>query len=244
MTGPPPDQPDEVEAAIDLLYELAPEDFVAGRDELARRLRLSGDRDAARDVKSLRKPSPAAWAVNQLARRGLLTTLLDISAELRAAQGGASGAGPEALRELSAKRRREVASLTEQAGKILRESGSTAARAQLDRVSNTLQALTLDEEGAERLGGGRLERDETPTGFGGSFPAAGPSLAESKHMEDRDQARRREELRRVAEEADREAERLAQKARAAEDEAARARAAADAAAGRAAEARRAVEGAG
>lgn len=137
MRGRSPETPHDVEAAIDTLYEIPPDDFVHARGELVRRLRERGEREAAAGVKSLRKPSPSVWAVNQLARRGLLDALLEVSAELRDAQGGASTAGPEALRELSGRRRREVASLTEQAGAILRAAGLAAARTQLDRVSNT-----------------------------------------------------------------------------------------------------------
>src|SRR5919202_1156757 len=52
----------------DDLYGLALDAFVPDRDALAKRLRADGDRAAADEVKALRKPSVAAWAVNQAVR--------------------------------------------------------------------------------------------------------------------------------------------------------------------------------
>ena len=51
------------------LYELDPKDFVAGRDQLARDLRADGDKDGAKAVKGLRRPSIPIWALNQVARQ-------------------------------------------------------------------------------------------------------------------------------------------------------------------------------
>ena len=55
-------------ADIDRLYALPREEFTPQRDELAKRLREEGDRDGAAAVKALRKPTIAAWAVNQVQR--------------------------------------------------------------------------------------------------------------------------------------------------------------------------------
>jgi hypothetical protein len=52
----------------DELYGLALDAFVPERDALAKRLRADGRRDEANEVKALRKPSVAAWAVNQAVR--------------------------------------------------------------------------------------------------------------------------------------------------------------------------------
>jgi hypothetical protein len=53
--------------ALAALYRLPLEEFVAARDQLARQLRAAGDRDGARPVAGLRRPSISAWAANQLA---------------------------------------------------------------------------------------------------------------------------------------------------------------------------------
>ena len=57
-----------VDKAIDRMYAGPLDEFVARRNELARSLSKEGDREGAEGVKELRKPSVAAWAVNQLAR--------------------------------------------------------------------------------------------------------------------------------------------------------------------------------
>ena len=50
------------------LYGLPLERFTEERNALAKRLREEGQRDEAATVSKLRKPSVAAWAVNQIVR--------------------------------------------------------------------------------------------------------------------------------------------------------------------------------
>src|ERR1700727_3143175 len=52
----------------DQLYGLPLDQFVAERGALVNALRADGDRGQAAEVAALRKPSVAAWAVNQLVR--------------------------------------------------------------------------------------------------------------------------------------------------------------------------------
>ena len=59
----------DLEKQIDRLYAVPPGEFVGRREELARSLRSEGKRESADEVKKLRKPTVAAWAVNQLVRR-------------------------------------------------------------------------------------------------------------------------------------------------------------------------------
>ncbi len=59
----------DAEDRIDALYDLAPEEFVAARDQLAKDLRAEKDREGAKEVKALRRPTVTAWALNQFARR-------------------------------------------------------------------------------------------------------------------------------------------------------------------------------
>ena len=53
---------------IDRLYELPLDEFIPERNALAAELRRAGERDAAAEVKTLRKPSRVASAVNRLVR--------------------------------------------------------------------------------------------------------------------------------------------------------------------------------
>ena len=76
---------------IDRLYAGPAEEFIARRDALVKELKAVKDKDGAATVKALRKPTVAAWAVNQLAHnaRRDVAKLLDIGDALREA--------PEAL---------------------------------------------------------------------------------------------------------------------------------------------------
>lgn len=143
------------------LYGLPLEEFTSARNELAAALVKDGDAEAARAVKALKKPSVAAWAVNQLARRnaGEISELLDQRERLE----GASGAE---LRAASQERRKLLAKLVKSAGKILTEAGHGASPATLEKVTQTLQAGASGDE--ERLlRAGTLTRELAPSGFAG-----------------------------------------------------------------------------
>ncbi len=57
-----------IEAAVDELYSLPREEFVAARDARAKEARSAGQRELATAIRVLRKPTVAAWLVNLLAR--------------------------------------------------------------------------------------------------------------------------------------------------------------------------------
>jgi hypothetical protein len=223
------------------LYSLPLDSFTAARDALASRLRSGGDGSAAAEVRSLRKPSVPAWAVNQLVRRHRdeIGSLVATSSELRVAQTGHGD--PQTVRRLAAQRRASAAALGERAAEILEEAGLGRSSGALERVTNTLLALTTDEEGEQRLLTGSLTRDETPTGFAGSLEfvtdEAPPPTARRKSASSRREARR---LAQDAKSAEREAGRLEALATRAEEDAARARAEANDARERARRARRAA----
>ena len=104
---------------IDRLYGLPLGEFTAARNKLAGRLRTEGDREAAEEVKGLKKPSEPAWAVNQLARadKPKMTALLRAGERLREAHQAAGGrGGRDELRAAIANERervRELAALAE-----------------------------------------------------------------------------------------------------------------------------------
>lgn len=157
---------DEVTAE---LYGLDPKDFVPARNELAKRLRKSGDRDVAAQVAKLRRPSPAAWAVNQLARRHRadLEELVRLGEALRAAQDSAlAGAQPGDLRQAGRARRDAVSRLAGLAEALLDERGGGGA-AHTREVASTLEAASLDADAASAVLDGRLSEElQPPSGFG------------------------------------------------------------------------------
>jgi hypothetical protein len=241
--------------AGDELFGLAPEQFVAARDELARRLKREGDAEAAATVKALRRPPLSAWAVNRLARGDGpgLDRLLAAGERLRAAhQAALAGEGADELRSATRAEREAAAGLVEAAMGLLREAGHPATDATRDRVAATLHAAAASPEAADLVRHGRLTADLDPSGFGSPGDAAvrtagaradGDGTAKRKREDPaarrarraaavaaRDDARKRARL--AADQAvlaTRQAERLGRLADQAEREAGRARATAAAA---------------
>jgi hypothetical protein len=161
--------------AGDELFGLAPEEFVAARDELARRLKREGDAEAAARVKALRRPPLSAWAVNRLAREQgpALAPLLAAGERLRAAtQAALAGEGAAELRAAAKAEREAVAGLVRAALELLGEAGHPATDATRDRVAATLHAAAASPEAAELVRHGRLTADLDPSGFGTTPEAA------------------------------------------------------------------------
>jgi hypothetical protein len=159
----------------DELFGLPPEEFVAARDELARRLKREGDAEAAKWVKALRRPPLSAWAVNRLAREQgqALGRLLAAGERLRAAhQAALAGEGADELRNAAKAEREAVAALVETALELLREAGHPATDATRDRVAATLHAAAASPEAADLVRHGRLTADLDPSGFGTAADAA------------------------------------------------------------------------
>src|SRR3712207_4149986 len=124
------------------LYALPLDEFTASRDRLAKELKSSGDEEAARRVKAMRKPSLPAWAVNRLARERQedLWRWFELRGEL------GEGADATEMRSLTTERRRLLAELLRAADEILRGAGHAATAGTTDAISKTLQAGGTDEE--------------------------------------------------------------------------------------------------
>jgi hypothetical protein len=162
----------DLDATLAALYQLPLEEFVATRDQLARRLRAAGDRDGARQVAGLRRPPVSAWAANQLAHAAPngVAELLEAGAALRQAQhdalAGQAGAARQ-LRTATAHLRAAITRLGARAETLLVRAGHAASDATLTRLAATLQAAaTGDEATRAALAQGRLPGDLDPAGFG------------------------------------------------------------------------------
>ena len=162
----------DLDAALAALYQLPLEQFVATRDQLARRLRAAGDRATARQIAGLRRPPVSAWAVNQLAHAApnAVAELLAAGAALRQAQQDALAGQPGAARQLrtaTAHQRAAITRLSSRAETLLVRAGHAASDATLARLAATLQAAaTGDEATRAALAQGRLPGDLDPAGFG------------------------------------------------------------------------------
>ena len=143
----------ELDTEIDKLYGVPLDEFVHDRDELAKRLRREGEREAAEQVKKLRKPSAGAWALNQAVRRRRKETdaLLAAGERLRAAHESLMSGGDQAeLRDAMREERGLASGLADCAEAIASETGKSGP-ALRERVRSTLHAAALDEEARDEL---------------------------------------------------------------------------------------------
>ena len=168
--------PPAAEAAAERLYGLPLGDFTAARNTLARETAKEGDRQGAEAIRSLRKPSAAAWALNQLARGhgDELGELLSAGERLRRAQAELLAGGDRAaFREASKLEQRLVSELARKAVGIAREAGTAATDALERRIADTLRAAALDPAVAGSLRAGRLVREHAAAGLPTDGPPAG-----------------------------------------------------------------------
>ncbi len=187
------------------LYTLPPEDFTAARN--ARAAQASGD--IATQIKALRKPTVAAWAVNLLVQDGQLGTAVELSSALREAQDDLDA---KELKELGRQRRELVASLARRAGALVQERGGTLSASAQEAVANTVNAAVMNERVAAAVLTGRLIKpvdagdldDADVTGY---VAGSAESAASSTRTSPDDLAARR--ARKAAERAVRDAERTA-----------------------------------
>jgi hypothetical protein len=172
-----------VEDAASELYGLPPGEFTRARDARAKELRRDGEREAADEVKGLRKPTVAAWALNQLSRRRGkdLERLLAAGERLRAAQDELlAGGDRSALQHAAAEERELVARLSADAAAMAGKAGERGSGVQ-EKVAETLHAAALDEETADELRAGRLTRErEAIGGFGATGGGPAPSSPPKK----------------------------------------------------------------
>jgi hypothetical protein len=172
----------ELDSEIDRLYGVPLDEFVRDRDDLAKRLRREGERDAAEQVKKLRKPSAGAWALNQAVRRRRKETaaLLAAGERLRAAHEALlSGGEPAPLRDAMQEERGLAWALADCAEAIASETGKSGP-ALRERVRATLHAATVDEEAREELAKGRFVREREAVGLGPFGAAPAPAGGRTK----------------------------------------------------------------
>jgi hypothetical protein len=228
-----------LDAVADELYGVPPDEFVGARDAAVAAARERGDRELAKAIGRLRRPTKAAWLANLLARHraAQLDGLLGLATGLADAQRTLDGT---ALRQLSSKRHQLVAAMAREAGRLAQEAGDPAAESVLRELQGILDAALARPEIAEQVRSGRLTRTLTYTGFGpeadpdavplpatrppaATAPPAAEDVTEAPPATDTEAAERARRERLQAER-DRRAEALA----AAEDEEAAARAKQDA----------------
>ena len=150
------------------LYGLPLEDFTSTRNARAKELKAEGDAEAARRVQALKKPTVAAWLVNQLVRGepDTVALLLDLGREMRAGMTGLSG---DELRVLT-KRRYQLVSLLVNAA-LGYAGGRRPGGDVATDVQATLEATLSDQDAADAVEHGCLTAPLHVSGFGLVAPA-------------------------------------------------------------------------
>jgi len=170
----------------DELYGLPFDEFIPARNALVRELRGAGRREEAGEVAALRKPSVAAWAVNQLVRtqRKGVDELFEAGDGLRSVHddvlAGRGDAG--SLRGAVARERSAVDALTQAAQGLLSSQGHELSATIIERVSDTLHAAALDDDARAQVRDGRLERELRHVGLG-MTPGAAPVRTRARTRE-------------------------------------------------------------
>jgi hypothetical protein len=137
------------------LYGLEPEEFTAARNARAKEAKEAGDRELAGRVQSLRKPTAGAWLLNQLVRQhgDEVQQVLDLGAQLRAAQGTL---GADELRALDRQRRQLTRAVAEQARALGRDAGRRVTDQTTADVEETLRSAMVDAAAGAALSTGLL----------------------------------------------------------------------------------------
>jgi hypothetical protein len=223
----------DVEAELDRLFELRPEEFVAARNDLATRVKDEGDRERADEIKRLRKPTLAVWIVNRLARERELDVqrLAKAGEALMHGQGGAKDEREEEQRTLA---------------RLVQAAHDIAAREKIgsgavDRAIETLRAAALLDEERDLLRRARLAEELEPPGLE-ALAALASSAPPARRARRSDGRKELQEARARLREAEKEERALAAAAREAEQQARESRARADRAARQRAEAEEEVQG--
>src|SRR5262245_47907014 len=158
---------------IDELYQKSLGEFTAARNALAKRLGKAGG-----DIKTLEKPSAAAWGVNQLYwhERADYDRLIDASDALREEHRNHLSGKAADVRQAEKTHREAVRAATETVRRLLAESGDAATPATMTAVTETLEALPTSEAP------GRLVKPLKPLGFAALAGLAGLAPRPVSHI--------------------------------------------------------------
>ncbi len=148
--------PRRLDAEIDRLYQLPPEEFTAARNALAR---SAGTGTAA--IRQLAKPPLAAWAVNQVywQQRDLYQRLIGAAKELRQSHAAVLSGRSGDLRTAGKAHDASVEAATKAALSLVSAAGQKATDATRQAIATTLRALPGEESP------GRLSATLQPGGF-------------------------------------------------------------------------------
>lgn len=209
-----------MDEVADELYSLPPAEFTARRDELAREVAESGDKDASKLIKKLRKPSVSAWLTNMLVRHhpDEAAEVTEVGEALRGAQATLSG---DELRDLTARRRQLVDRMVPLARALAAELGHPASEGALQELQGTVQAALVGEDAGRAFAEGRLTKalqPESTFSWALSAPATAPTDTEPVDFQLAKVRKQLEKANREVEDAERAAAERRREATRADDE--------------------------
>lgn len=151
----------DLDEAVTRLYASDLADFVATRTRLA----TEADREDARAIKALRKPTVTAWLLNLLARRepDLVGEVGALGGRMRAAQAKGDA---QALRESRPERDDLVRRVVDAVRAVAQTEDRALTPAAEDEVRASLVAALADADGQAALASGMLVRPLSYSGFG------------------------------------------------------------------------------
>lgn len=155
----------DLDAAVSELYSLAPDAFLHARRDLAARAKAAKDTGLAKAIESVRKPTAAAWAVNQVVRGrpSDIERLLELAEALQGAQESMDGA---ALKRFGRERSTLVDALVRTTGEVVDDAGGSLSAAVAAQVRDTFVAALATSPAAEAVASGHLTRALSYAGFG------------------------------------------------------------------------------
>ena len=156
---------DALDEIAEELYGVPPDAFVEERTAARDRAKAGGDKELAKAIAALPKPTTAAWVANLLVRRqpGEIAQLRELGELLRQAQANLSG---DQLRQLGQQRNQVVAALARQARGLAHAEGHDVSSAVAEQVESTLRAAVVDPDAGEALAAGRLTTALSYSGLG------------------------------------------------------------------------------
>ncbi len=155
----------DLDEALNQLYGLQPDEFLDARRQLVKAAKTAGEPDLTKAIGALRKPTVAAWAINQLTRRqpDEIKRLLTLAASLHDAQERVDG---PALKELGRERTKLIDELVRSCAQTMQEAGGSLSPSAANQMRETFVAALTSTAATDAVASGQLTRALSYAGFG------------------------------------------------------------------------------
>ncbi|MGW6172479.1 hypothetical protein ACWF5H_03195 [Arthrobacter sp. NPDC055138] len=154
----------DLESAARELYALLPGEFTAARNAKAKEAAREGDKALAARLRSLPKPTAAAWLLNMMARHrhDEIDGVIELGAAMSQAQ---QELDPSQMRTLGDQRRGLLSAMALSGRQLADELGHPVSPAVASEVEQTLRAAMSDPAAGAALASGLLTESFSSTGL-------------------------------------------------------------------------------